>query len=247
MRIAVAGAGAVGRSVAQELVEYGHKVLLIEKEFHRYEPAAVPGADWFLADACEVTSLEEAEMQICDVAIAATGDDKANLAMALLAKSEFGIDRVVARINDARNEWLFTQAWGIDVAVSTPLALVAAVEGAIDVGHLVRLMALGKGARTSITQGPVNVAKVTLPDDSPLIGTRVQDLPMPDNSALVTVLRGNRLKVPEPGDVLQAGDEMLFVSGSAVEDRITAMVQGAASPSRPPRPAVPVDWPDSRA
>ena len=137
MRIAIAGAGAVGRSVAQELVEYGHKVLLIEKEFARYEPATVPGAEWFLADACEVSSLEEAEMQICDVAIAATGDDKANLAMALLAKSEFGIGRVVARINDARNEWLFTEAWGIDVAVSTPLAIVAAVEGAIDVGHLV--------------------------------------------------------------------------------------------------------------
>ncbi|PRC55285.1 potassium transporter TrkA, partial [Mycobacterium sp. ITM-2017-0098] len=85
------------------LVDYGHKVLLIEKEFARYEPATVPGAEWFLADACEVSSLEEAGMQICDVAIAATGDDKANLAMAFLAKTEFGIDRVVARINDARN------------------------------------------------------------------------------------------------------------------------------------------------
>ena len=229
MRIAIAGAGAVGRSVAQELVEYGHKVLLIEKEFTRYEPATVPGADWFLADACEVSSLEEAEMQICDVAIAATGDDKANLAMALLAKTEFGIDRVVARINDARNEWLFTEAWGVDVAVSTPLALVAAVEGAIDVGHLVHLMELGRGPRTGLGQGPVHIAKLTLPDDSPLVGSQVRDLAMPANSALVTVLRGNRLMVPEPVDVLHAGDEMLFVSGSAVEERIRAMVQGRKS------------------
>ena len=121
MRIAIAGAGAVGRSVAQELVGYGHKVLLIEKEVARYEPSTVPGADWFLADACEVSSLEEAEVHICDVAIAATGDDKSNLTMAFLAKTEFGIDRVVARINDSRNEWLFTEAWGIDVAVSTPI------------------------------------------------------------------------------------------------------------------------------
>ena len=135
MRIVIAGAGAVGRSVAQELVDYGHKVLLIEKEFARYAPSVVPGAEWFLADACEVSSLEEAEIQICDVAIAATGDDKSNLAMAFLAKTEFGIDRVVARINDTRNDWLFTESWGVDVAVSTPMALVAAVEGAIDVGH----------------------------------------------------------------------------------------------------------------
>ncbi|WP_370333506.1 TrkA family potassium uptake protein, partial [Mycolicibacterium hippocampi] len=160
MRIAIAGAGAVGRSVARELIDYGHRVLLIEKEFTRYTPALVPDAEWFLADACELSSLEEAEIHICDVAIAATGDDKSNLAMALLAKSEFGIDRVVARINESRNDWLFTEAWGVDVAVSTPMALVAAVEGAIDVGHLVRLMDLGRGTRTGVGQGPANVAKL---------------------------------------------------------------------------------------
>ena len=228
MRIAIAGAGAVGRSVAQELVNYGHKVLLIEKDFGRYAPSTVPGAEWFLADACEVSSLEEAEMHICDVAIAATGDDKSNLAMAFLAKTEFGVSRVVARINDTRNDWLFTEAWGIDVAVSTPMALVAAVEGAIDVGHLVRLMDLGRASRSGSGSGPSNVAKLTLPADSQLVGQRVRDLAMPNNSALVTLLRGNRLIIPEPDEVLRAGDEMLFISGSAVEDRIKAMVQGTA-------------------
>jgi trk system potassium uptake protein len=226
MRIAVAGAGAVGRSVAQELVGYGHKVLLIEKEFHRYEPATVPGAEWFLADACEITSLEEAEIQICDVAIAATGDDKANLAMALLAKTEFGVGRVVARINEAGNEWLFTDAWGVDVAVSTPVAMVAAVEGAIDVGHVVRLMALGRGHREIGGGGSANVASFTLPADSPLVGRRVGDLTMPGGSALVTVLRGNRLIVPEAGDVLRDGDEILFVCGPEGQDRIEVMVTG---------------------
>jgi len=227
MRIAIAGAGAVGQSVAQELVDYGHKVLLIEKEFTRYTPSVVPGAEWFLADACEVSSLQEAEIHICDVAIAATGDDKSNLTMAFLAKTEFGIDRVVARINDSRNDWLFTQAWGIDVAVSTPMALVAAVGGAIDVGHLVRLMDLGKGSRTGAGQGLANVAKLTLPPDSGLVGKQVRDLAMPGNSALVTLLRAGRPMIPEPETVLRAGDEMLFISGSAVESRIAAMVQGA--------------------
>ena len=228
MRIAIAGAGAVGRSVAQELVDYGHKVLLIEKDFGRYVPSTVPGAEWFLADACEVSSLEEAEMHICDVAIAATGDDKSNLAMAFLAKTEFGVSRVVARINDTRNDWLFTESWGIDVAVSTPMALVAAVEGAIDVGHLVRLMDLGKGSRSGSGKASANVAKLTLPEDSQLVGQRVRDLPMPSNSALVTLLRGNRLIIPEPDDILRAGDEMIFISGSSVEDLIKAMVHGTA-------------------
>lgn len=81
------------------------------------------------ADACELASLQESGLQLCDVVIAATGDDKVNLAAALLAKAEFGVARVVARVNDLRNEWLFTEAWGIDVAVSTPRAMVAGVEG----------------------------------------------------------------------------------------------------------------------
>lgn len=225
MRIAIAGAGAVGRSVAAELVDHGHKVLIIEKEFTRYVPDSVPGAEWFLADACELASLQEAEMQICDVAIAATGDDKANLAMALLAKSEFGIDRVVARVNDSRNDWLFTAAWGIDVAVSTPSAMVAAVEGAIDVGHLIRLMALGRGSPMVLGSGRANVAKLTLSADSSLAGRQVGDLPMPPDSALVAVVRANHLLVADPSDVLQAGDELLIIAASEVEDQVAATVQ----------------------
>lgn len=226
MRIVIAGAGAVGRSVAQELVDNGHKVLLIEKEVRRYLPSTVPGAEWFLADACEVSLLEEAEIHTCDAAIAATGDDKSNLTMAFLAKTEFGIDRVVARINDARNDWLFTHAWGVDVAVSAPMALVAAVEGAIDVGHLVRLMDLGTGSRTGSGAGRPSVAKLTLPADSRLVGRRVCDLSMPTNSALVMLLRTDQPIIPGPDEILRAGDEILFVSGSAVEGGITAMVQG---------------------
>ena len=145
MRIGIAGAGAIGRSVAQELLDYGHKVLLIERKLDDYERTRFRTADWLLADACEIASLEESGLQTCDVVIAATGDDKVNLATALLAKTEFGVPRVVARVNETRNEWLFTESWGVDVAVSTPSAMVAAIEGAIDTGHLVRLMALRQG------------------------------------------------------------------------------------------------------
>ena len=223
MRIAIAGAGAVGRSVAQELVANHHKVLLIERDWRRYEPAVVPDADWLLADACELTSLQEAELQICDVVLAATGDDKSNLTLSLLAKTEFGVDRVVARVNDFRNEWLFTDAWGVDVAVSTPVAMVAAVEGAIDVGHLVRLMGL--------RQGSANLAQLTLPADNPLVGRRVCDLQLPANSTLVTILRGDRVILPQRDDVLEAGDEMLFVAETDVEDRIRTMVHGPTPPN----------------
>lgn len=207
MRIGIAGAGNVGRAVAQELLDYGHKVLLIERERQRFEPRTVPAADWLFADACELSALQEAGAQTCDVMIAATGDDKANLVVGLLAKSEFGVPRVVARINDVDNQWLFSQDWGIDVAVSTPGALAAGVEGAIDVGHLIRLMGL--------REGHAALTKLTLPQDNPLVGQRVDQLDLPDNTALVTLLRGNTVLVPRPEDTFQPGDELLLIGGES--------------------------------
>src|SRR4051794_10081172 len=147
MRVAIAGAGAVGRSIALELVENKHQVMLIERELSQIEPAAVEEAEWVHADACELGSLEEAGLESCDVVIAATGDDKVNLVVSLLAKTEFAVRRVVARVNDPRNEWLFTEAWGVDVAVSTPRMLAAMVEEAAFVGDLVRLMTLRQARR----------------------------------------------------------------------------------------------------
>jgi trk system potassium uptake protein len=220
MRVGIAGAGAVGRSVAQELLDYGHKVLLIEHNVGHYEPHTVPDAEWLLADACELTSLEESGIQMCDVVIAATGDDKVNLTAALLAKTEFGVARVVARVNDMRNEWLFSESWGVDVAVSAPSALVAAIESAIDIGHLVRLMEL--------RQGQVSLAKLTLPADDSFVGQRMRDLPLPENTALAIVIRGSGIVIPQPDDVLQAGDEMLFFAGgAAAENQVRALVRGA--------------------
>lgn len=224
MRIGIAGAGAVGRSVARELIGDGHRVLLIERNPAHYQPHTVPEAEWLLADACELSALRECGIEICDVVIAATGDDKANLATALLAKAEFGVARVVARVNNARNEPLFTEEWGIDVAVSTPRAMVAAVEGAIDVGHLVPLMGLRRG-QASLT-------KLTLPDDNPLIGRQVCDIALPEGAALVAVQRGERVILPRATEALQAGDEMLFAAASGIDDEVRAVVHGAPAGRR---------------
>ena len=212
MRVAIAGAGAVGRSIAQELVAGGHQVMLIERDRAQFEPQTVEQAEWVHADACELASLEEASMQLCDVVIAATGDDKVNLVVSLLAKTEFAVRRVVARVNDPRNEWLFTEAWGVDVAVSTPRIMAAMVEEAVSVGDLVRLLTL--------RQGQANLVEVTLPEDTPLSGRAVRDLALPTDAALVTVLRGGRVIVPQPDDSLEAGDELLFVAAAAVEEDI---------------------------
>jgi trk system potassium uptake protein TrkA len=229
MRVGIAGAGAVGRSVALELLGYGHKVLLIEHDVRHYEPGTVPDAEWLLADACELSSLEESGLQMCDVVIAATGDDKVNLAASLLAKTEFGVAHVVARVNDLRNEWLFTEAWGVDVAVSAPSALVAAIEGAIDIGHVVRLMQL--------RHGQVSLAKLTLPDGDPLVGQRMRDLPLLENTALAIIIRDSGIVLPQADDVLEAGDEMLFLAGGPAHGEVQGLVHGATRPLDQIRPS----------
>jgi trk system potassium uptake protein len=212
VRVAIAGAGAVGRSIALELVDNNHQVMLIERELSNIDPEAVEAAEWVHADACELASLEEAGLETCDVVIAATGDDKVNLVVSLLAKTEFAVRRVVARVNDPTNEWLFGQNWGVDVAVSTPRLLAALVEEAVAVGDLVRLM--------TFRQGQANLVEVTLPEDTPLAGQAVGGLKLPADSALVVVLRGGRVIVPQADDALEPGDELLFVATAAVEDEI---------------------------
>jgi trk system potassium uptake protein TrkA len=214
VRVAIAGAGAVGRSIALELVDNNHQVMLIERELSNIDPEAVEAAEWVHADACELASLEEAGLETCDVVIAATGDDKVNLVVSLLAKTEFAVRRVVARVNDPTNEWLFGQNWGVDVAVSTPRLLAALVEEAVAVGDLVRLM--------TFRQGQANLVEVTLPEDTPLAGQAVGGLKLPADSALVVVLRGGRVIVPQADDALEPGDELLFVATAAVEDEIHA-------------------------
>jgi trk system potassium uptake protein len=218
MRIAIAGAGNVGRSIARELIDNGHDVMLIDRQSRMVQPDRIPQAEWVLADACELTSLEDAGLAGYDVMVAATGDDKVNLVVSLLAKTEFAVARTVARVNRAENEWLFTDQWGVDVAVSKPRVMAALVEEAVTVGELVRLM--------TFRQGQASLVEITLPAAAPYVGEPVQSLPLPRDAALVAILRGARVLAPGTDDSLEAGDELIFVCTADVEDRLQEVVLG---------------------
>src|ERR687897_452356 len=153
MRVAIAGAEAVGRSFAQELITNGHQVLLIDKNPVSIKPDRVPEA-----------------------------------------------------------EWLFTEAWGVDVSVSTPRIMSALVEEAVTVGDLVRLF--------TFRQGNANLVELTLPDDSPYVGKPTGLIPFPENCALVTILRDGQVYTPDADQPIESGDELLFVAGAEVEDAL---------------------------
>jgi len=215
MRVAIAGAGKVGRSIAGELLGHGHEVLLIDPEVTTYR-TDLAEATWLQADACEISALDEAQLNTCQVAIAATGDDKVNLVISLLAKTEYGVPRVVARVNHPKNEWLFNEGWGVDVAVSTPRLLSALVEEAVSVGDLVRLF--------TFRQGDANLVEITLSSDSPVVGQRVGNQTWPTDTALVAIVRGPRVFAPSPDDPLDTGDELLFVASPDQEGELQRML-----------------------
>lgn len=220
MRVAIAGAGNVGRAIARELLDNGHQVLLIDRDPKALKLESVPDGEWLLADACEVTSLDNAKLNTCQVLIAATGDDKVNLVASLLGKTEYGVPRVVARVNHPKNEWLFDASWGVDVAVSTPRIISALVEEAVSVGDVVRLF--------SFKKGQANLVELTLPDDSLCIGKTVEEIVLPENSTLAAIVRDGRVITAKPHDVFSSGDELLFVASADAENKLkSCFIQSA--------------------
>lgn len=216
MKVAIAGAGKVGKSIARELAEIGHEVLLIDRDPELVEQSRIEGVDVVKADACEMATLEQIGLEQCDVVVAATGDDKVNLVVSLLAKTEYGVPRVVARVNHPKNEWLFDEMWGVDVAVSTPRMLSALVEEAVAIGDLVRLMTFRR-SRT-------NLVEMTLPPDSGVIGMAVGDVHWPADTALVAILREDRVIAASADDPLEIGDELLFVATEEQEKALADLL-----------------------
>ena len=216
MRVAIAGAGKVGRAIARELLGNGHQVLLIDRDPALARPGVVEGAETLLADACEISALEEAQLAQCQVVVATTGDDKVNLVVSLLAKTEYGVPRVVARVNHPKNEWMFDESWGVDVAVSTPRMLSALVEEAVSVGDLVRLF--------TFRQGDADLVEITLSVDSPVVSQTVGQQSWPPDTALVAIVRGPRVITPSADDPLDAGDELLFVTSPDQEPALQRLL-----------------------
>lgn len=228
MKVIVTGGGAVGRHLSVDLAERGHEVTLIEQDRSLVEKlrAWAPGVTVMFGDACAPSVLEHAATSDADVVVAATGDDEDNLVTSLLAKQEFAVPRVIARVNHPKNEWLFTEQWGVDAEVSPPHILTAMVEEAVSVGDLVRLIRLGGGQ--------VSIVEMTLPEGSPSVGRAMYELRLPADSVVMAILREGHVVIPQPETVFAAGDEVLALASGAVERELRDAVVGAGVPGGVP-------------
>jgi trk/ktr system potassium uptake protein len=129
------------------------------------------------------------------------------------------VPRVVARVNNSKNQWLFNESWGVDVSVSTPQLLTALVEEAVSVGSLVRLL--------QFEGGSAHLVEVTLAEDSPAAGSAIADLGVPRDASVVAVVRDDRLVVPRGDTVLQTGDEVLVLVTMDAEQDVRAVLVGS--------------------
>lgn len=219
MKVVIAGGGKVGSYIARDLLRSGHDVVLIERDPVRAgELSADLSATVREADACELAELHAAGLDDADVAVAATGEDQVNLVVSLLAKQEFAIPRVVARVNHPKNQWLFNEAWGVDVSVSSPQLLTALVEEAVSVGSLVQLLPLrGSEAR---------LVEVRLARDFPCGSRPLSDLPLPRDATIVAVVRDGHVIVPNGDTVFEAADEVLALVTPDSEGDLKAILVG---------------------
>jgi len=215
MYAVIAGAGKVGRNLARELISKDHEVTLLECSRPRYlaleeefEHAIQYG------DATELWVLDRAGIQRADLAIAVTGDDEDNMLFCQVAKEKYLCDRVIARVNNPRNHNHF-RLLGIQPAVSATDLILRLIEHEVPRYGFVHLLEL--------EEERLEIIELEVTPDASVVGSRVSEIPLPEGSLVISVLRDGAGFVPRPDTVIEAGDEVLIVLDTALEDDITAL------------------------
>jgi trk system potassium uptake protein TrkA len=195
----------VGMYLLKSLQEE-HRVTVVEKDLERVRvlKEIFPRGEIMHGDACEPRILDAAKMAGADVAAAVTGDDEDNLVISYLAKYEYGVPLVFARVNNPKNEWLFTKDWGVDEPICGASIMVQLVQEEITLGEMVTLLKL---QRENLT-----VEEVVLKKDTRVVGKSLRELPLPQQTLVATVLRGGDILIPRGDLVLEEGDKVLFIS-----------------------------------
>lgn len=212
MYIIIVGAGKVGYFLAKKLLADKHTVAVIEKDLTVCnEMAKEISALVIHGDGCEPKYLEEAGIARADVVASLTGEDEDNLVVCQLAKEKFKVSRTVARVNDPKNEHTFSQL-GVDVPIDATAILAKIIEEEVSFADFVNLM--------SFKRGKLAIVRVDLPTDSPIINKQLQELQLPDDSVLVSIIRGDEVIVPKGSTIFKPGDDIIALTLISNEQRL---------------------------
>jgi len=217
MKILIVGGGVVGSFLAHIFMD-SNEVSLIEKEPDRaaFLQEKLPGVRLVIEDGCEPWVLEYGGVKEADLVLAVTGDDEDNLVVSYLSKFEYDVPKVIARVNNPLNNWLFNPSWGVDVGVSSPDIIAKIVEEEVTLGEVVTLIKL----RSS----DIALVEITIPPDCPVLDTALAELELPPETLLVTVVRGDAMMIPRADTTLKAGDKVLAITNVNNQERLNRLL-----------------------
>jgi trk system potassium uptake protein len=212
--IVIAGAGKVGWNLARELLDKGNEVTLLENDRRRYltvEQELEHSIQY--GDATELWVLERAGIQRADLVIAVTGDDEDNILICQVAKEKYMVEQIIARVNNPRNLQHF-KLLGIHPAVSATDLILRLIEHEVPQYGLVHLL--------DLAEERLEIIELIVAEDAPVAGKRVDEVPLPEGSLIISILRGGSGFVPKPDSMIEPGDEVLVVLDPGLEGHITA-------------------------
>jgi trk system potassium uptake protein len=223
MYVIIVGAGKVGLNLGRELRAKGHEVTLIESDATRF--AAVEEEFEHQAqygDGSELWVMERAGVERAEMLIAVTGDDEDNMLICQVAREKYGVERIISRCNNPRNLQHF-ELLGVKPAVSATDLILRLIEHEVPKYGLVHLL--------DLPQERLEIIEIEIQDGSFADGKEVQALGLPDGSLVIAILRDGTGFVPLADSVVEAGDELLLVLDTGLEEKITQRLSGQAAPA----------------
>ncbi len=220
MLAVIIGGGRGGSYLAGDLQTQGYRIKVVDRR-----PEVVAklrqeiGGDVICGDGCSPQILDQVGVSQADLVVALTHNDEDNLVVCRLAKHHFHVPRVIARVNNPLNEWLYTKDWGVDVAISQVHLTSKVIEEEIGLGELVTLLKLNRGEAALV--------ELRLPETSPCRGKAIRDVNLPSDAVIVSVIRAGKLVIPRGDTVFEAGDEILAVSTVAAEKPLKDILVGS--------------------
>ena len=222
----IVGAGQVGTTLAELLLAEKHEVRVIDQRKDRLAllEERMAGGMLVLGSGSDPAVLEAAGIHRADVVAAVTGSDETNLVVCSLARMEFSVPRIISRINNPRNAWLYTPEMGVDVALNQADLLARMIAEEMSLGDMMTLLKFRKGLYSLVEE--------KVHPDSVANGKAIRDVAFPPRCVLTAILRKGQLVVPRDDTVLQAADELLALAHSAELAQLAAIIGPAVSSNR---------------
>jgi len=219
MYIIIVGGGKVGHFLAKHLSQDKHTIVLIDKDKETCKMLAeeLNNVVVVCGDGCEPMVLEEAKIDRADVVAAVTGGDEDNLVICQIAKEKFKVRRTVARVNDPNNEHTFSEL-GVDIPIDATSIIAKIIEEETSFSDFVNLM--------SFKRGKLAIVRVDLPESSPVINKQLQEVVLPENSVVVSVIRGEDVIVPKGDTMLKAQDDIIALTTIENEQQLLNLLLG---------------------